>query len=295
MPVRFGLHLPNSGVLTSEADLIAIARRAEALGFDRVWVYDHLFNPVELTTASQRTNPDYYNHADMPYYDALMTLAVVAGATTRIGLGTRVLLPVLRSPVTLAKQIATLAVLAGRDRLVLGVGAGWLVEEFDAVGISRDERFARLDEHVAVMRAIWKEGITEHRGEFYRHPAAGFHPIPARPIPVLVGGSGPVALRRVARWGDGWALPAIDDGLDAENDVRELLGRLAEACEREDRDPRSVRLVAGADLSADLGHFEMLAEVGIDDVDLMLTNPRELDLELAASFAADVLPRFASE
>lgn len=293
--MRFGLHLPNSGVLTSEADLISIARRAEALGFDRVWVYDHLFNPVKLTAASQRTNPDYYNHADMPYYDALMTLAVVAGATTTLGLGTRVLLPVLRSPVTLAKQIATLAVLAGRDRLVLGVGAGWLVEEFDAVGISRDERFARLDEHMAVMRAIWSEGITEHRGEFYDHPAAGFHPIPTEPIPILVGGSGPVALRRVARWGDGWALPAIDDGPDAERSVRDLLGRLSEACEREGRDPASVRLVAGANLSASVEHFEMLAALGVADVDLMLTESRELDLELAATFAADVVPRFTSK
>lgn len=282
--MRYGIHLPNSGALTAAADLVAIARRAEELGFDRVWVYDHIFNPVELSAATRRTRPDYYNLAEMPYYDALTTLAVVAGATSDIGLGTRVLLPVLREPVPLAKQIGTLAALAGSGRLVLGVGAGWLIEEFVSVGVDPDERFARLDEHIELMRGAWTDGIREHSGRFYEHPPAGFHPVPAEPIPILVGGGGDGALRRVARWGDGWALPNIDPGPDAGAQLRSLLDRLAVACDAEGRDVADVRLVAGAPLRAPLEHFDMLADLGIDDIDLMLTDPAELDLESAAAF-----------
>ena len=286
--MRFGLHLPNSGALTGEADLVALAVRAEEIGFDRVWVFDHLFNPVELSAATRRTRSEYYNHADMPYYDALTTLSVVAGATATVGLGTRVLLPVLRPPVALAKQIGTLAALAGGDRLVLGVGAGWLIEEFDAVGIDPGERFDRLDEHVALMRATWAEGITEHEGVYYRHAPAGFHPTPAAPIPVLVGGGGPGALRRVARWADGWALPNVDPGPDAEADLARWLDRLRHACDEVGRDMADVRLVVGAPLGADRAHFEVLARHGIDDVDLMLTTADELTMDAAAAFMATV-------
>lgn len=290
--MRFGIHLPNSGVLTAHADLVAMAVNAESLGFDAVWVYDHLFNPVTLSAAAAQTNPDYYNKADMAYYDALTTLSVVAGATSTIRLGTRVLLPVLRSPIVVAKQIGTLDALAGSDRLILGVGAGWLVEEFDAVGIDRSDRFARLDEHVGVMRSIWTNGVTEHDGRFYRHAAAGFHPVPSSPVPILVGGASRGAIARVARWGDGWAMPNLDVGPDARTEYQELLDQLAAACAAEDRDPSTVRLVAGAPLSAPLEHFELLAELGIDDVDLMPVEINDLDGDAAARFAAEVVPQF---
>ncbi len=291
--MRLGLHLPNSGVLTAAADLVDMARRAEEIGFDRVWVFDHIFNPVELSDATKLTRSDYYNRADMPYYDALTTLSVVAGATSRIGLGTRVLLPVLRPPVALAKQLASLAVLAGPDRLLLGVGAGWLLEEFESVDIDPNERFTRLDEHMAVMRAAWTDGVSQHNGRFYRHPPAGFHPIPRTPIPVLVGGSGPRTMARVARWADGWALPNIDPGPDASARLGSLLEALATACETEGRDASTVRLVAGAPLDSGVRHFELLAEMGVDDVDITLTRIDDLDLESAARFMDDVAPNLA--
>ena len=288
--MRFGIHLPNSGTLTARADLVAMARRAEALGYDSVWVYDHLFNPVELSPPAKAANPDYYNKSDMPYYDALTTLAVVAGATSTITLGTRVLLPVLRPPVVLAKQIGTMAALAGPGRVVIGVGAGWLVEEFEAVGVDPAERFDRLDEHVAVMRTIWRDGVSEHHGRWYDHPAAGFHPIPSEPIPILVGGSGDGALRRVARWGDGWAMPNLDSGPEAAAAYRALLDRLHAVCEAEGRDPSTVRLVASAPMSAPRQHFELLAALGIDDVDLMPTEESDLDLAIAERVAAEIVP-----
>ncbi len=283
--MRFGLHLPNSGVLTSAADLVAMAVRAEEIGFARVWVFDHLFNPVELSEATRELRgDDYYNKADMPYYDALTTLSVVAGATDRIGLGTRVLLPVLRSPIVLAKQIGTLAALAGENRVVLGVGAGWLIEEFVAVDVPPEERFRRLEEHIEVMRNIWRHGITAHAGEFYAHPPAGFLPVPASPIPVLLGGSGPNTVKRVARYADGWALPNTPPGPDARSQLTRQLTALGEACSERGRDVSDLLLVDGAPIDAPEEHFDMLAELGIDEVDLMLTTEDDLDLVGAERF-----------
>jgi len=290
--MRFGIHLPNSGTLTARADLVGIAVEAEALGFAHVWTYDHLINPVELSPVVREARPDYYNKADMPYFDALTTLGVVAGATTRIGLGTRVLLPVLRPPVALAKQLSTLAVLAGSGRLIVGVGAGWLLDEYDAVGLDPTERFARLDEHVALMRAAWAEGVTEHEGRFYRHQAAGFHPVPEQPIPVLVGGTGDHTLRRVARWADGWAMPDVGPGPDAERQLDEYRTRLLRACELEGRDPATVRIVSGTPIESPPEHLALLRDFGVDDLDLMLTAPEHLDLTLAAELKTTTLQEF---
>lgn len=290
--MRFGIHLPNSGPLSAQADLVAIAVRAEALGFDHVWTYDHLFNPVELSPATKAARPEYYNKADMPYFDAITTLSVIAGATTRIGLGTRVLLPVLRPPVALAKQLGTLAVLAGANRLIVGVGAGWLLEEYESVGVDPAERFARLDEHLAVMRAAWNDGVTEHSGRFYAHPAAGFHPVPDAPIPVLVGGVGDQMLRRVARWADGWAMPNVEPGPEAAAQLASFRDRLLRACDAEGRDPSTVRLVSGTALDSPPEHLALFRDAGIHDVDLMPTSPDHLDMELAADLRANLLKDF---
>ena len=100
-------------------------------------------------------------------------MGVVAGATERIRFGTRVLIPTYRHPVVLAKELATIDAMAG-GRMILGVGAGWMAEEFDAVDVGMDDRFSRMDEHLALMRAAWQQGVSEHHGRFYSHVKAGF-------------------------------------------------------------------------------------------------------------------------
>src|SRR5207248_11080937 len=107
-------------------------------------------------------------------------------------------------------------------RMILGVGAGWMAEELDAGEAPMDERFARLDEHVALMRQAWQQGTVAHEGRFYSHCEAGFGPQPPQAgstIPVIVGGHGDAALRRAARWGDGWAVPAAAVKLAADPDA----------------------------------------------------------------------------
>src|SRR5205085_2632864 len=145
--------------------------------------------------------------------------------------GSCVLIATYRHPVVVAKELATTDAIAG-GRMILGVGAGWMAEEFDAVDVPIGERFARLDEHVALMREAWQQGTVAHEGRFYSHCEAGFGPQPPQSgntIPVIVGGHGDAALRRAARWGDGWAVSAAGDKLaaDPEGAVRERLDPLA--------------------------------------------------------------------
>src|SRR5207249_4374135 len=135
----------------------------------------------------------------------------LAATTDRIRVGTRVLIPLLRHPIVLAKELTTIDQFAP-GRLLLGMGTGWMREEFDSVGVGFDDRYGRLGEHLAVMRGAWAEPVSAFSGRYYAHPEAGFGPQPAGGgIPALVGGYVDRALDAVAEYGDGWAAfqPAV--------------------------------------------------------------------------------------
>ena len=246
--MEFGLHLPNTGALADSADLVAIGRRAEELGFSALWVSDRLLNPVTLRAESASGTRPRVMNPKARNYDALTTLAVVGGATSQIKLGTRVLLPVLRSPVVLARELGTLASLVGRGRMLLGVGAGWMFEEFEAVGVEPGERFARLEEAVSLVRTAWTDGVSSFDGLHYRYPEASFYPIPPDRIPIIIGGTSNGALRRAARLGDGWAMRAAAASPTLYQDVRETLERLRRYCDECDRDYDELMIVSGAAL-----------------------------------------------
>jgi probable F420-dependent oxidoreductase len=280
--MQIGLSLPNSGPLAGQRNLVDIAREAEALGVDSLWVMDHLFNPVELGPWSQFPGGAYYNQSEMPYFNALASIFVVAGATSQVTLGTNVLIAVYRQPVELAKQLGTLSALVG-DRFVLGVGAGWMHEEFEAVGVPPAERFARLEEAIALMRNAWREEITSFDGTYYGHVTAGFRPVPGN-LPILIGGSSDGALRRVARIGDGWTVGFPPPGEGARSEAKALLERLHRACDAESRDPAELQLLTGTTLDAPPSHFELMAEMGFDTCVVRLTEERDLDLDEFSRF-----------
>lgn len=276
--MQIGIHLPNSGPLADQVDLVGLAVRAEKLGFTAVWVHDHLFTPVVIGSRYPRGSGVYENQSEWSYHDALTVLSVVAGATRRIALGTRVLIPAYRNPVVLAKQLSTLERLSN-GRLVLGVGAGWMAEEFDVVGVPISERYERLSEHVSLMRNAWEEGISKFEGKFYCHGLAGFHPRPSARIPVVIGGYGNRTLRRVAEWGDGWAAvpdPAADDEVA---DLKARLAKLRQMTELKGRDPASLIVLVSAPVTSPLGHFEALREAGATAVDVTFNSREQLELE----------------
>jgi len=203
-----------------------------------------------------------------------------------------VLIPTYRHPVTLAKELATIDYLAG-GRMLLGVGAGWMAEEFDAVDVPMEGRFARLDEHIALMRNAWTNSIAAHEGERYSHVEAGFGPQPPGPghtIPVIVGGHGDAALRRAARWGDGWAVSAKGDALlaDGFNAVEERLEQLRRFCDEENRDYDELLLVSQCMRDDTVESLQHQADLGIDIVDVMIFGTEEGVIEGGQAFLADV-------
>jgi probable F420-dependent oxidoreductase len=184
--MKLGLYLRNMGPQSTRATLLDCARRAEAAGVDDLWVADHIAIP-----------PDQSEGSDGRYLDPLATLAYLAGATSRIGLGTGVLVLPYRPPLPTAKWVATIQELAG-GRLLLGVGAGWMEAEFRALGVPYDRRGAITDATLGFLERCFAGDRVEANGQPFL-----FRPRPARP-PVLVGGAPPHALRRAVRFGDGW-------------------------------------------------------------------------------------------
>jgi probable F420-dependent oxidoreductase len=192
--LKFGVHLPQSGPAASAQAVSRVAEHAESLGFDDVWVSDHLALPKGAPYP-----PSSY------ILEPLVTLTWAAAATERIGLGTSVLVLPLRPPVLLAKGLASLDLMSG-GRLTVGAAAGWLEAEFDALGVPFRERGARTDETLELLRRCWSEDPLNAKG-----PVTGatlknmrLKPQPERAIPIWIGGLSDAAIDRAIRSGDGW-------------------------------------------------------------------------------------------
>ena len=197
--MRIGAKLPNSGPLPLELGIPSMAAALERAGFDSLWVSDHIVMPETIESRypfaadGRATWP-----TDTPYIDALIALALAAAATERVRLGTAALVLPQRNPVELAKQAASIDVASG-GRLELGVGAGWLAEEFAALNVPFAKRGARMDEWIAILRECWTGRTNARSSEFYELPE-GTQCLPTpRGIPVLIGGHSPAALRRATR------------------------------------------------------------------------------------------------
>jgi probable F420-dependent oxidoreductase len=178
---------------------------AERLGFESVWMSDHLVFPDDLSGSPHPGEDLPPVPPTTPVYDAFAWLAWLAGQTSRIRLGTNVYLLALRHPFAAARAVQTLDIVSG-GRAEVGIGAGWLRSEWVAAGLDPRSRGRRLDEALAVCRRLWTEEVIEHHGEFYDFGPVRFEPKPVqRPCPPIhIGGESEAALRRAARVGDGW-------------------------------------------------------------------------------------------
>jgi len=210
--MKLGMVVRSMGPQATRETIVACARAAEAAGLDAVWVADHVAIP-----------PDDAEGSEGRYLDPLATLAYLAAATERIGLGTAVLNLPYRPPLPTAKAIATIQELSGH-RLRLGVGLGWMDAEFRALGIDRARRGALADAALAFLRRAFdaEDDVVEANGQPFL-----FRPRPPRP-PILVGGAPPHALARAARFGDGW-LPLGADPEALRAPIAELRERFAAA------------------------------------------------------------------
>lgn len=243
--MKIGVVLQQSGRSAGRQTLMDAVRRAEALGYDSVWVGDHVVLPWRVSsTYPYGATGRFPTPPDSPFLEPLSILAFLAGCTEDILLGVSVLILPYRHPVYAAKVATTLDHLA-EGRLILGVGAGWMAEEFDALGASFRDRGAVADEQLQVMRRLWREERPRFDGRFYRFPEVGFFPKPFRHtgIPVWVGGNGPRAQRRAALYGDAWH-PAL--WRLAPDDVASAFANVRRLAREAGREPGEVRLTAWA-------------------------------------------------
>ncbi len=230
---RFGVRLPCAGVLASPAAMLRVAKEAEGLGYDSLWVHDYIIwtkilDRVHLSCGSREAVDAAGDDYPPMFFESLTNLAYLAAATTRIHLGTAILVLPYRNAVVTAKQLACIDVLSN-GRLELGIGQGsgksTLNEDFEVLGIPRREKIQRTRETFEAMRKIWTEDAPAFDGEFVKFPAATIYPKPVqKPYPkIWIGGSTDKSLDMVADYANGWItsaippdrLPAAIDGLNA--------------------------------------------------------------------------------
>ena len=202
--MKFGIAFANTGPFVHPDAAARFAKAAEENGFESLWTVEHVVVPAGYeSTYPYSDDGKMPGPEDSPIPDPLIWLAYVAAATERIRLATGILILPQRNPVVLAKELATLDHLSG-GRMTLGIGIGWLAEEFSAIGVPFDERAARTDEYVAALRALWSDEPTYH-GEFTQFTECIVRPRPAAgTIPIHVGGHSAAAARRAGRLGDGY-------------------------------------------------------------------------------------------
>ena len=200
--MRLGLALPTAGDLAGTEAIAAAAEGAERIGLDSVWTFERLLAPTaELDIGGQRMSlPAVYNHV----YSPLEVLAYVAARTSRVRLGTSVIVALLHNPVDLARRFATLDQLSG-GRVVAGLGQGWMDQEFEVAGVPKSRMGAGFGEFVEAMWAAWGPDPVSFEGTYYRFPESRMNPKPVQPggPPVVVAASAPASVRRTARLGLG--------------------------------------------------------------------------------------------
>src|SRR4051794_6629739 len=191
--MQIGIHLPHAGSQATPELIRRYARQAEDIGLSDVWVSEHIIVPRAQFPRSPL------------FYDPILTLTWVAAVTERVRLGTSVIVLPMRHPLPLAKELSTLQTLSG-GRLILGVGVGWLEPEFNALGVPFNERGRRMDEGIAMMRAVWSEDPVTFEAKYISSEIRDMTmlPQPTTPIPMWHGSRSEAAHRRTVRLGAGW-------------------------------------------------------------------------------------------
>ena len=225
--MQFGLSLPHFWQVASPEAIRRVAQQAEHLGYDGIWVSDHIVIPDSAV--------DRFGSV---FYEPLTVLAFAAACTATIRLGTTVLIVPYRNPVVTAKVLSTLDVLSG-GRVTAGVGVGWTEDEFKALGVPFKERGALSDEYIAVFKTLWTQDTPAFHGQYVHFDKIAFEPKPMQKphIPIWIGGNSKRAIRRAVALGDGWHLtrPLVGD-------VKAGVAYLREVCAQRGRDPRSLMI-----------------------------------------------------
>ena len=253
-----------SSIAIDGNEAIELCRVAEECGFESVWGGEHVIIPDTIVSKYPYTEDGKIPaEPDTPIPDPLIWLAYVAAAAPTLRLGTCILIVPQRNALVLAKELATLDHLSG-GRVELGLGVGWLKEEFEALGIPWEHRGARNDEYIDAMRALWAAPHAEYHGKYVDFDPVTCSPRPVNGnIPVIVGGDSEAALNRAVRIADGF-FPGEGDAAELDK----LLGRLREKAEASHRDPSSIEISAifGAQMMDPANGVEQMAAIGVNRI-----------------------------
>jgi probable F420-dependent oxidoreductase len=257
--MKFGLFFANAGPFAEPETFEALVRTAEEVGFESIWTVEHVAVPV-----GYRSQYPYSRDGRMPgpenspIADPLLPLAYAAALTDKLRLATGIVILPQRHPVYVAKEVATLDVLS-RGRAILGVGIGWLEEEFEVIGVPFRERVARSEESIRAIRSLWNEAPESFAGDFFRWSPVESNPKPVQKpgVPIVIGGHVEGAARRAARIGDGF-FPARG-GFEK---LPGLLQAMRDECGKIGRDPSEIEVTTG-DNKLDLDVVRRYEEIGV--------------------------------
>lgn len=259
--MKIGL-IPINMAVSDVGQLVASARKAEAIGVESLWTFEHVIIPIDYQSKYPYSpNGKMGAPPETNLVDPLIALAAIAASTTTVRLATGVNILSQTNPLYLAKQAASLDFVSN-GRFMLGVGIGWLREEFDALGVPFERRGARFDDYVTAMRKVWSGDVVEHQSEFLRWSGFKSYPVPVqRPgVPIIIGGSKGKAFERIAKYGDGWYAPT---GNLAQ--LKEMLVPLDQACAAIGRKRSSVEITAMWVPAAEgLDVVKRYAELGVE-------------------------------
>lgn len=216
--MKFSFQIPNFGYYNWAEDLVNASTKAEELGYDSVWVADHIIVPTEIQAKYPYSRSGRFPiSADADFLEPLTTLTFVAGATKRLRIGTTVLILPYRNPLVAAKTMATMDAITG-GRFILGAGVGWMEDEFQILGLpdhAYRERGRMTDEYIRIYRECWTNPVPNFEGKHFQMSGFKFLPNTVRPdsIPIWIGGHSKAAFRRVAELGDGWhaVMPELEE------------------------------------------------------------------------------------
>jgi probable F420-dependent oxidoreductase len=240
--MKFGLMYANGGPFAFPEMVVHLAQTAERCGVESLWTVEHVVIPVGYKSTYPYDPSGRIPAPDqLPLPDPLAWLAYAAAVTKTIKLATGILILPQRHPLYVAKEVATIDVLS-HGRVILGIGVGWLEEEFQALGIPFGERAARTAEAVRAMRSLWRDEAAPFHGKYYRWEAVESHPKPIQKpgVPIVVGGHTEMAARRAARYGDGFF-----PGVAEDEKLKWLLGVMRDECQKIGRDPKTIEVTSG--------------------------------------------------
>jgi probable F420-dependent oxidoreductase len=273
--MKIGLIPVNIGFNDGDA-IVEFAREAEAAGVESLWTFEHVVVPLDYESKYPYDKSGKMAASpDTNFVDPLVCLTAVAAATSRVRLGTGVNILPQANPMYLAKQAASLDFISG-GRFMLGVGIGWLEEEFRAMGVPFERRGARFDDYVEAMRKVWAGDVVEHQSDFIDWTGFKSHPRPVQdPLPIIIGGAKGKVYERIATCGDGWYAPTTSP-----EDLAPRLDALRAACAEAGRDYGEIEITAMWTMRGGLDELKAYADLGVARLNIPLAamrvaNPRE--------------------